>query len=118
MGYDVVKSACAAVRWRGGDDEVTRQAPSLGVTGGVELFGVPRLLAGRRTLPWTGATLREVAAALATACPALVGPVLDPQTGWLLDGYTFVIDERFTTDPEFRLRPDSTVFLVSSVAGG
>ena len=97
---------------------VRTQPSPLGVAGEVELFGVPRLLAGRRSLPATGATLREVAAALAAACPALVGPILDRETGWLLAGYTFVLDERFTTDPGSHLGPESTVLLVSSVAGG
>lgn len=84
----------------------------------VELFGVPRLLAGRRSVRVTGQTLEEMAMALSRRCPALVGPVLDSETGWLLDGYTFVVDESFTRDPGYRLTPSSSVLLVSSVAGG
>jgi hypothetical protein len=83
----------------------------------VELFGVPRLLAGRRSLRARGATLGELAADLAGACPPLVGPVIDGRTGWLLSGYTFVLDDRFTTDPAATLVPTSSVLLVSSVAG-
>ena len=84
----------------------------------VELFGVPRLLAGRRSLRVAGGALGEVAAALGAACPALRGRVLHPETGWLLDGYTFVADGRFTRDPACPLTPASAVLLVSSVAGG
>ena len=84
----------------------------------VELFGVPRVLAGGRTLRVEGATLGEVAVALGRACPALVGRVLDGEGGWLLGGYTFVVDERFTRDPGCALTPASAVLLVSSVAGG
>ena len=84
----------------------------------VELFGVPRLLAGKRAIRVASRTLGEAAAALGVACPALCGPVLDPDTGWLLGGYTFVVDERFTRDPACRLTPASAVLLVSSVAGG
>ena len=86
--------------------------------GVVELFGVPRLLAGRRSLPVAGASLRDVAAALAEACPALVGPVIDRETGWLGRGYVFVVDETFTNDPATTLGPNAAVLLVSSVAGG
>ncbi len=84
----------------------------------VELFGVPRLLVGGATTDAVGATLGELAADLALRAPALAGPVLDAATGWPLDGYAFVVDERFTRDPATPLRPSSTVLLVSSVAGG
>lgn len=82
----------------------------------VELFGVPRLVAGQRSLRVAGATLAELVAALEAACPALVGRVI--ADGWLLDGYTFVVNERFTTDRDQAIDPDSSVLLVSSVAGG
>lgn len=85
---------------------------------GVELFGVPRLLAGARAIPVAGDTLGALAAALAARCPALRGTVLDRETGWLLGGYTFVVDERFTRDAARAVTPTSTVLLVSSVAGG
>lgn len=84
----------------------------------VELFGVPRVLAGERSLRVEGTTLGEVAAALGRACPALVGRVLDAEGVWLVGGYTFVVDERFTRDPGTRLTARSAVLLVSSVAGG
>src|SRR5688500_7756011 len=91
----------ARTRGSAGGGWVTAQPAARGEERGVEveLFGVPRLLAGRRSLRARGATLGELAADLAGACPPLVGPVIDGKTGWLLTGYTFVLDERFTTDP-------------------
>lgn len=99
-------------------DRARAQDPGDGGPVAVELFGVPRLLAGRRDLPATGATLAEIAADLGRRCPALVGKVVDRETGWLLDGYTFVVDERFTRDAGSPISPASSVLLVSSVAGG
>ena len=94
-------------------------APPLGaVEVAVELFGVPRLLVGARSVRVAGRTLGEVATALALACPALVGRVLDAERGWLLGGYIFVVEERFTRDPATPLPDGAAVLLVSSVAGG
>lgn len=84
----------------------------------VELFGVPRLLTGERAVAVIGVTLQDVTIALARNYPSLAGPVIDPSTGWLRDGYTFVVDERFTRDPSLIIEPGSPVLLVSSVAGG
>jgi hypothetical protein len=84
----------------------------------VELFGVPRLLAGQRALPARGETLAELANDLAARWPVLLGHVIDPATGWLMPGYAFVVDERFTSDAQIALSAKSSVLLVSSVAGG
>lgn len=92
--------------------------PGAPITVPVELFGVPRLLAGERALPAVGRTLGELAADLGRRCPALLGSVLDRESGWLLEGYVFVVDERFTHDPACPLGPRAAVLLVSSVAGG
>ncbi len=94
--------------------EVVEQAPLVRV----ELFGVPRILAGAAAVDVAGATLGDAAVALLAACPALAGAVIDPATGWLARGYTFVVGERFTRDPDRPLAPGATVLLVSSVAGG
>lgn len=84
----------------------------------VELFGVPRLLVGQRSLRVNGRTTGEVVRALGAASPSLVGPVIDPDTRWLVDGYTLVVDEVFSRDPHRPLTDASSVLLVSSVAGG
>lgn len=88
------------------------------VTVAVELFGVPRLLTGCRVVEAAGATLLDLAANLAAQHPDLRGRVLAPESGWLLPGYTFVVDDQFTRDPATALRPGASVLLVSSVAGG
>jgi molybdopterin converting factor small subunit len=84
----------------------------------VELFGVPRLLAGQRVLSARGETLARLTSDLASRWPVLLGQVIDPATEWLLPGYAFVVDERFTSDAQTALTPESSVLLVSSVAGG
>jgi molybdopterin converting factor small subunit len=86
----------------------------------VELFGVPRLAAGQRavTVETAGSTLSDVARALAETYPALRGRVLDETTGWLLDGYLFALDERFTRDQTTPVQHGASVLLVASAAGG
>lgn len=84
----------------------------------VELFGVPRLLAGRAHIPASGTTLLEVASSLAQSAPELAGSVLQADTGWLLPGYSFVVDERFTRDPLQPIAAGASILLVASAAGG
>ena len=84
----------------------------------VELFGVPRLIEGARSVMGTGATLADLAADLVRRRPALAGRVLDARTGWPLDGYSFVVDEQFTRDRDLPLHAGTTVLLVASAAGG
>jgi hypothetical protein len=84
----------------------------------VELFGVPRLVAGARAVDAAGWTLADLAADLLHRRPALAGRVLDPHTGWPLDGYSFVVDEQFTRDRTYPLDHESAVLLVASAAGG
>lgn len=94
------------------------QPPPSGPRHEVELFGVPRLLAGRARIPVCGATLLDVAASLAQCAPQLAGPVLQSETGWLLPGYSFVVDERFTRDPSQPVAAGASILLVASAAGG
>ena len=85
----------------------------------VELFGVPRLVTGRRSVEveTPGDTLGEVARALGQACPELRGRVLD-QADWILDGYLFAVGERFTRDAAAPVATGAAVLLVASSAGG
>ena len=94
------------------------QPPTPGPRHEVELFGVPRLLAGRARIAVCGTTLAEVAADLGRCAPQLAGPVLQADTGWLLPGYSFVVDERFTRDPSQPVSADAAILLVASAAGG
>jgi molybdopterin converting factor small subunit len=84
----------------------------------VELFGVPRLLTAKRVATAAGRSLADLAADLLHREPALAGTVLDPATGWPLPGYSFVVDERFSRDPDLPLREGAAVLLVASAAGG
>ncbi len=84
----------------------------------VELFGVPRLLVGARSVMASGATLADLAKDLVRHNPALATRVLDARTGWPLDGYSFVVDEQFTRDRSLPLPPGTSVLLVASAAGG
>ncbi len=84
----------------------------------VELFGVPRLLVGARSITASGTTLADLAADLVRQSPALAGRVLDAATGWPLDGYSFVVDEQFTRDRNLPLHAGTSVLLVASAAGG
>jgi hypothetical protein len=84
----------------------------------VELFGVPRLLVGERSVIAAGATLGELAADLVRRNPMLAGRVLEAASGWPLDGYSFVVAEQFTRDRMCPLRAGTSVLLVASAAGG
>jgi molybdopterin converting factor small subunit len=84
----------------------------------VELFGVPRLLAGTRSVVACGGTLADLAADLVQRNPVFAGRVLDVSTGWLLEGYSFVVDEQFTRDRNRSLTAGTSVLLVASAAGG
>ena len=91
-------------------------ASSVSIT--VELFGVPRLLEGARSITAAGTTLADLAADLVRRSPALAGRVLDASTGWPVDGYSFVVDEQFTRDRDLPLHAGTSVLLVASAAGG
>lgn len=89
----------------------------------VELFGTPRLRVGRRevglTLPSRAGTT-ELVAALAEACPQLVGHALREDGGGLQKGYVFnhnglaFLDESAGT----LLQSGDSLLLLSSQSGG
>ena len=62
--------------------------------------------------------IADVAADLAQCAPQLTGSVLQADTGWLLPGYSFVVDERFTRDPSQPVIAGASILLVASAAGG
>jgi molybdopterin converting factor small subunit len=88
----------------------------------VELLGLAQLVAGRKEVVvavGAAATLGEVLDRLAEACPALVGPVLRPDRGGLVDGYICSVNGRaFRTDPATRIAPGTRIVLLASAAGG
>ena len=88
----------------------------------VELFGTPRLAAGRRELELVlpaETSRQEFAAVLAEACPVLVGKViLDDLTG-LQEGYVLNLNGLAFWDGEvLHARDGDAVLILSSQAGG
>jgi molybdopterin converting factor small subunit len=84
----------------------------------LELFGMPRVIAGTDHAKVTGASLREILDQAVAQYPALAQHLLLEDTGWLNSGYTFVVNGRFTSDPEHPVPPNASVFLVSKASGG
>ena len=88
----------------------------------VELFGTPRLRTGKHEVALelqAESSRREVIAALAEACPELVGhgiceDLSDLDEGFVFNqgGMTFLSGERFT------FQPGDSLLLLSSQAGG
>lgn len=88
----------------------------------VELLGPARLVAGQNelTLPLDRTlTVGELIGLLARHCPALVGPVLDPQRQTLVEGYILNRNGRdFLAHPQARVEPGDRLLLLASSAGG
>jgi molybdopterin converting factor small subunit len=83
----------------------------------VELFGVPRLRAGRATCNVTAADAGAAMAELESQCPQLAGTVL--AHGWPLPAYRLSLNgQSFVTDPAERLRPGDSLILLAADAGG
>ncbi len=88
----------------------------------VELFGTARLAAGRRELaieligePKAG----DIVAAIAEACPALVGNVIDESGTALLDSHVLNVNgTAFVDGDTISLSPGDRLLLFSSQAGG
>ena len=84
----------------------------------MELFGIPRVVAGVDALEAHGASLRAVLHDAVDACPELGEQVLAPDRAWLNSGYTFVVDGRFVNDPDYPIGAGSSLLLVSRASGG
>jgi hypothetical protein len=83
----------------------------------VEFFGLPRARAGRAELTVAAATVGEVLAAIATACPALAD--LHRPDGRIASHYMLSLDgARFVTDLAETLPPGARLLLLSADAGG
>ena len=96
----------------------------------VELFGIARLRADRRSVALclddvdstssaVGVTVGDALRALAVACPELVGPVLTPESSVLCDGYLLNLNGRnFVKSTEAPLADGDQLLLIASAAGG
>lgn len=83
----------------------------------VELFGVPRLRAGRGLLTVEAETLGSALRELAGACPALKGTVI--ADGWVHPAYRLCLNgDRFPTDPSEPLADGDAILLMAADAGG
>ncbi len=88
----------------------------------VELFGMARMACGRRhvavEVPGV-AVLADVVAAVAHACPELVGHVILEDLSGLQESYTFNLNgTAFLTGGRLQLKQGDTLLLFSSQAGG
>ncbi len=88
----------------------------------VELFGTARLACGRRLveveMPASSSNFM-LAAALANACPQLVGVALREDLGGLLESYTLNLNgTEFVDSGKLSLSEGDTLLLFSSQAGG
>lgn len=99
---------------------MTSAAPAMQCT--MELFGMARLAAGRVAVTLAvprGATLADALAALALACPTLLGKAIAENGAALLPGHVLNLDGRsFVDDLSQPVRPGERILLLSDQAGG
>jgi len=88
----------------------------------VELFGTPRLAAGRRELELVLPAeigRQEFAAALAEACPVLVGKVIRDDLSGLQEGYVLNLNGlAFLNGEVLHVQDGDAVLILSNQAGG
>jgi molybdopterin synthase sulfur carrier subunit len=83
----------------------------------IELYGVPRLRAGRDALTVEARSLGEALRALGASCPALDPSVV--RGGELLPHYLIARNgTQFTADPATPLDPGDVLVLLAADAGG
>ena len=83
----------------------------------IELFGVPRLRAGTRSLRLDAQTLRAALDGLGHALPVLDGTVICE--GRLHPAYRVCLNgDRFVSDPETALADGDVVLLLAADVGG
>ena len=83
----------------------------------IELYGVPRLRAGRRQCRVRATCVREAMAALEREFPQLSGDVM--VRGWPLPAYRLALNGQiFVTDPAMQLADGDSLVLVAADAGG
>src|SRR5262245_54305946 len=83
----------------------------------VELYGVPRMRAGRRQCQVRATCVGDAMAALERECPQLSGAVL--ANGWPLSAYRISLNGQFfVSDPAWKLAEGDALVLVAADAGG
>ena len=88
----------------------------------VELFGIPRIVAGMREVGLAieaPADRRALLHSLGQACPSLAGKVILADASDLQDGYVFNLNGTAFLEGEMpRLREGDSLLLLSNQAGG
>ncbi len=88
----------------------------------VELFGTPRLAAGRREVELilaSGTSRQEFTDALAEACPALIGKVIRDDRSGLQDGYVLNRNGlEFFSGDVLNIQDGDALLILSNQAGG
>jgi hypothetical protein len=84
----------------------------------VELFGMPRVVAGTRSIKASGTYLGDVLQSAVEVAPTLRNYIIDDDGTWLNPAYTFVVDGQFTNDPNQAVSSESDVLLVARASGG
>ena len=88
----------------------------------VELFGLARIISGRRQVEIAvpgEAEPRHVVMALSEICPQMVGKVIREDLSGLQESYTFNLNGKtFVSDGPLNLQPSDRILLFSSQAGG
>jgi molybdopterin converting factor small subunit len=84
----------------------------------LELFGMPRVIAGSSVVEVSAHDLTEVLQSVTARFPDLRRHILNAEENWLNPGYTFVVNGHFTNDPSLTVNPDSDILLVSRASGG
>jgi hypothetical protein len=84
----------------------------------LELFGMPRVVAGTDRLTVQGNRLQPILMDAISRHPALGAHVLNADGTWINNGYTFVVDGAFTNDPDYKVGSASMIMLVSRASGG
>ena len=87
----------------------------------VELFGIPRLRAGKAIVlidtDQDSLQLREVLARLAQSCPELESECIED--GRMKEGYIANLDgQQFVSDPDCRVHSGRSLLIMSADAGG
>lgn len=83
----------------------------------IELFGVPRQMAGCAEASVDAESVRQALSALSTQCPGIAKALRSD--GSLLPQYLVSLNgERFLCDLDETLPPDSRLLLLSADAGG
>ena len=85
----------------------------------IELFGVPRIRAGIGRLTVSAETVAAALEALASACPALDGPVIVPGARGVHPSYKMNLNgDQFVSDPATPLADGDVLLLLAADVGG